>query len=98
MSAAVCELGGERQGRKGRVGTVGRGAAGGRYVGGILLDARGRVWRHADTIPADVVLKTLVAVRRQTEVCGRFVGRTDGRVYLWYVVGAVPEAGAAPAA
>jgi hypothetical protein len=56
------------------------------------------VWRHADTIPADVVLKTLVAVRRQTELCGRFVGRTDGRVYLWYVVGAVPEASAAPAA
>jgi hypothetical protein len=76
-----------KQPRAGRVQAVLRVAQGERYVGDILIDRKGRVWRHADTIPADVVLKAMVAQRRG-EICGRLVGLRDGRVYSWVVVGA----------
>lgn len=76
----------------GRVHTVLRVAIEERYVGDILLDRRGRVWRHADTIPADVVLKSLVAHQRQHETYGRLVSRLDGRVYIWFAVGLYLEA------
>ncbi|MFO0881673.1 MAG: hypothetical protein U0840_30615 [Gemmataceae bacterium] len=58
-----------------------------RYVGDILLNQRGRVWRHASSIPADVVLKVLVAHRRQGDLCGQFLSRLDGRNYRWFLVG-----------
>ncbi|MFO0926395.1 MAG: hypothetical protein U0736_05060 [Gemmataceae bacterium] len=61
-----------------------------RYVGDVLLDERRRLWRRADTIPADVVLKVLIAFTRHGEVCGRLVGLTDGRAYLWHAVDALP--------
>ena len=75
-----------------RVKAVLRVARGEGYVGDILIDKRGRVWRHADTIPADVVLKALVAHRRGGDGCGRVVGLRDGKVYSWVVVGATAEA------
>lgn len=82
--------------RKSRVQTVLRVSAGERYLGDVLLDARGRVWRKAGPIPADVVLKALLAFSRQGEVCGELVGRLDGRTYVWFVVGALPLGEAGP--
>lgn len=85
----------QQQVKPGRVRKVLRVAVGERYVGDILLDARGRVWRHADTIPADVVLKAMLAHNRQGDVCGRLVGLRDGQAYSWVVVGALALAAAA---
>ena len=76
---------------QGRVRTVLRVSQGERYVGDILLDGRDRVWRRADTIPADVVLRALLAFARQGDICGELVGRLDGRTYSWFVVGALLE-------
>jgi hypothetical protein len=76
---------------QGRIHTVLRVSQGERYVGDILLDKRDRVWRRADTIPADVVLKALLAFARQGDICGELVGRLDGRTYSWFVVGALLE-------
>jgi hypothetical protein len=76
-----------------RVQTVLRVSHGERYVGDILLDGDNRVWRRADTIPVDVVLKALVSYSRQGDVCGKLFSRSDGRVYLWHVVGVLAGAG-----
>ena len=73
-----------------RVRTVLRVSEEGRYAGDILLDGEDRVWRHARTIPRDVVLRVLLHYTRQGEVCGKLERRADGRTYLWFVVGAVP--------
>jgi hypothetical protein len=67
--------------------TVLRISQGETYVGDILLEGKGRVWRHATTIPADIVLKAIVQHDRHGETCGVLTGRRDGRTYLWYVVG-----------
>jgi hypothetical protein len=75
----------------GRARTVLRVSQGDRYVGDILLDGRDRVWRRADTIPPDVVLKALLAFARHSDICGELVGRLDGRPYRWFVVGALLE-------
>lgn len=91
MSTAVCEVMRRQQVRRTRVQTVMRVSEGERYVGDILLDGKGRVWRHADTIPADVVLKALIANRRQGEPCGELLSRADGRLYFWHVIGALAE-------
>lgn len=85
----------DRFSRNRRVRTVLRVAQEDRYVGDILLDAQGKVWRHASTIPSDVVLKVFLAHLRQSEVCGQLVSRTDGRTYSWVVVGLLHEAVAA---
>jgi hypothetical protein len=77
-----------------RVRSVLRVAGEDRYLGDVLLDANGRVWRHADTIPPDVVLKATLAHNRRGEVCGKLVGLKDGRSYSWFVVGALAEAAA----
>jgi hypothetical protein len=74
-----------------RVQTVLRVCEEGRYSGDILLDANNRVWRHASTIPPDIVLRVLLSFTRQGEVCGELVRRSDGRNYLWFVVGAVAD-------
>jgi hypothetical protein len=74
--------------RAGRVQTVLRVARGELYVGDILLDADNRVWRHATTIPADVVLKALVGYSRGGDLFGKLIGRKDGLPYYWHVVGA----------
>ncbi len=94
MNATLCE---ERTGRKSRIQTVLRISQGERYVGDILLDRKGRVWRHADTIPSDVVLKAMIAHTRHEDTCGSITSRSDKRMYLWYVVGglAAVEAGEA---
>ncbi|MFO0844837.1 MAG: hypothetical protein U0797_20970 [Gemmataceae bacterium] len=76
--------------RPARLQAVVRVAQGDRYVGDILIDLRGRVWRHADTIPGDVVLKAHLA-RRRGEGFGQIVGLRDGRVYSWVVVGTTAE-------
>ena len=84
----------ERRTRKNggkRVQTVLRVSDEGRYLGDILLDGRNRVWRHAKSIPADIVLRALLAFTRQGELCGRLARKSDGRTYLWFVVGAVEE-------
>ena len=92
MIATIGEWQQQREGRAVKVRAVLRVAVEGRYLGDILLDAGGRVWRHADTIPADVVLKAMLAHGRRGEVCGQFVGRKDGQTYSWFVVGALAEA------
>ena len=84
----------QRRESQSRIQTILRVAVEDRYLGDVLLDANGRVWRHADTIPPDVVLKAMLAHGRRGEVCGRLVGRTDGRSYNWFVVGAFAEAAA----
>jgi hypothetical protein len=84
MIATMCE---QRTGRRTRIQTVLRVSQGEMYVGDILLDDRGRVWRHADTIPSDVVLKAMIAHTRHEDTCGTLAGRNDNRIYLWYVVG-----------
>jgi hypothetical protein len=94
MSLAIFEQESTSNTNKKRVQTVLRVAQNERYVGDILLDARGRVWRHADTIPSDIVLKAMLAHVRQGEPCGHLVGRLDGRSYAWFVVGAFDEAAA----
>jgi hypothetical protein len=91
MNATISRKG-EKAGKvQGRVRTVLRVSQGERYVGDVLLDGRDRVWRRADTIPPDVVLKALLAFARQGDVCGELVGRLDGRPYSWFVVGALLE-------
>jgi hypothetical protein len=68
-----------------RVGSSSNGGA--EFVGQILLDTRDRVRRHADSIPSDIVLKILIEYTRHGEQCGKLVGRKDGRLYYWHVVG-----------
>jgi len=74
-----------------RVQTVLRVADEGRYAGDILLDANNRVWRHARTIPSDVVLRVLLSYTRESEVSGELVRQRDGRTYQWFVVGALAD-------
>jgi hypothetical protein len=84
----------QQRGRKNaskRVQTVLRVAEDGRYAGDVLLDGNNRVWRHARTIPADVVLRVLRSFTRQGEVCGTLVRNSDGQRYEWFVVGAMAE-------
>ena len=88
---AICERPAKRMQTKAQ--TVLRVAEGDRYVGDILLDEQGRVWRRADTIPADVVMKTYLQHVRLEETCGKVSSR-DGRVYLWHVVGGLAGAAA----
>ncbi|MFQ3592097.1 MAG: hypothetical protein SNJ82_02780 [Gemmataceae bacterium] len=66
-----------------KVTTVLRVAAGEQYIGDILLDRRHRVWRRAVPVPADVVLKILLAFSRRGEKCGQVVGQRDGQIYTW---------------
>jgi hypothetical protein len=84
MSATMKE---RRTRPQSRVQTVLRVSEGERYVGDILLDAEDRVWRHADTIPSDVVFKALFGYSRRDERGGKLKSRKDGRVYFWHVVG-----------
>jgi hypothetical protein len=89
----IATMGGRQtEQRASRVQTVLRVAEAERYVGDILLDGGGKVWRHADTIPSDIVLKAVVLHTRQDETCGKLTARKDGRVYLWYVVGGLAGA------
>jgi hypothetical protein len=69
-----------------KVAAVLRVSAGDRYLGDILLDGRDRVWRRADTIPAEIVLKALAAHTRGAER-GEVVGRLDGQEYRWFLMG-----------
>jgi hypothetical protein len=69
--------------RSKKVHRVIRVAAGEQYIGDILLDGRHRVWRRADPLPADVVLKILLAFSRRSESCGQVVGLRDGQIYSW---------------
>ena len=94
MSALLCERTQEPASKKGRVRTILRVAEGDRYVGDILLDEKNRVWRHADTIPPDIVLKALGLVSKKDESCGTLLGR-DKRTYTWFVVGAMADVGRA---
>jgi hypothetical protein len=76
-----------------RVQTVLRVSEGERYVGDILLDGQQRVWRRANTIPPDVVLKVLMGFTRQGETCGKVFARGDNRAFLWHLVGSLPAEG-----
>ena len=70
--------------RRNKVKSVLRVRHGERWIGDILIAGRQRVWRHADTVPADVVLKILFAFTRQTmPTSGQVVGRDTGWVYSW---------------
>src|SRR5262245_25332794 len=72
--------------RAGKVKSVLRVMRGELWVGDILLDRRGRVWRSVNSIPPDVVLKAMVAFNRDGEEQGELVGRRDGLTYIWAVV------------
>jgi hypothetical protein len=85
MSVGLCK---KASGK--RVTAVLRVAAGECYLGDILL-AGARVWRHADTIPGDVVMKALVAHTRQRDLCGQVTSRADGGKYSWFLVGSAPS-------
>src|SRR5262249_36525137 len=63
----------------------------GRWLGGVLLDRKGGVWRHVDSVPADVVLKSVAAFVRGDER-GEMVGRRDGLAYSWHLVVEQPAA------
>src|SRR4051812_25726881 len=80
--------------RAGKVRSVLRVIRGGLWVGDILLDRRGRVWRHVPTVPSDVVLKVVAAFTRGEEQ-GELLGRRDGLEYEWSLVGAQTEAAGA---
>jgi hypothetical protein len=77
--------------RGGKVRSVLRVNREGRWIGDVLLDRRGRVWRHVEAIPADVVLKAMAAFTRG-EVRGELIGRRDGLSYAWHEVVEQPEA------
>jgi hypothetical protein len=94
MIATFAEVRQPQQARRVRVESVLRVAVEDRFLGDILLDGDGRVWRHADTIPPDVVLKAILAHGRRGEVCGKLVGLKDGRTYSWFSVSALAEAAA----
>ena len=81
--------------RAGKVRSVLRVLREGRWIGDVLLDRRGRVWRHVESVPPDVVLKVLAAFTRG-ETCGELVGRRDGLAYRWHEVSDDPEPAAAP--
>ena len=68
--------------RQTKVRSVLRVSHGDRWVGDILLDGKQRIWRHADTIPRDVVSKILFAFTRQADA-GAVVGRDTGWTYAW---------------
>jgi hypothetical protein len=68
--------------KAGKVKSVLRVLRGGLWVGDVLLDRKGRVWRHVPSIPADVVLKAMAAFTRGEER-GEVVGRRDGLSYEW---------------
>ena len=70
--------------RRSKVRSVLRVTHGDRWVGDILIDAKHRIWRHADTIPRDVVFKILFAFTRQAEA-GAVIGRDTGWTYAWQV-------------
>lgn len=84
MNATICKRAPVAQQKK--VTRVLRVAAGEQYVGDILLDRKDRVWRHADTIPTDVVLKALLVFSRMGTMAGQVVSRRDGQVYSWCVM------------
>ena len=71
--------------KAGKVRSVLRVLRGGLWLGDVLLDRRGRVWRHVESVPADVVLKALAAFTRG-ESRGEMVGRRDGLTYAWHEV------------
>src|SRR5262245_61024816 len=71
--------------RAGKVRTTLRVVRGGLWVGDILLDRKDRVWRHVDSVPADIVLKAMAAATRG-ESAGELLGRRDGLTYAWHVV------------
>ena len=54
-----------------------------RWIGDILIDNKQRIWRHADTIPRDVVAKVLFAFTRQADPAGAVIGRDTGWTYSW---------------
>jgi hypothetical protein len=85
MNATVCEKPVKASKPK-KVTSVLRVAAGEQYVGDILLDGKNRVWRHADTIPTDVVLKVLLAFARRGDSCGQVISRRDEQTYSWVVM------------
>ena len=71
--------------RRSKVRSVLRVTHGDRWVGDILIDGRDRIWRHADTIPRDVVAKILFAFTRRPDLIGAVVGGDTGWTYSWQV-------------
>jgi hypothetical protein len=82
--------------KAGKVRWVLRVLRGGLWIGDVLLDRKGRVWRHVTSVPPDVVLKAVAAFTRG-EQRGELTGRRDGLEYVWHLVEepAVKEAVAA---
>jgi hypothetical protein len=73
-----------------RVASVLRVESGGRYLGDVLLDRRGRVWRRATTVPPEVALKALVSRTRQGAAAGEVQAR-NGEVFTWRLLGGEPQ-------
>ncbi len=80
-----------------KVASVLRVTAGERYLGDILLDRKNRVWRRADTIPPEVVLKALLARARRGDEGGVIEARS-GEVFTWFLMGSAVEKAPAAAA
>src|SRR5262249_5311408 len=68
--------------KAGKVKSVLRVMRGGLWVGDVLLDRKGRVWRHVPSIRADGGLKAMAAFARGEER-GEVTGRRDGLAYEW---------------
>lgn len=71
--------------KAGKVRDVLRVLRGGRWLGDVLLDRKGRVWRRVESVPADVVLKAVAAFARGDDA-GEAQGRRDGLAYTWHLV------------
>jgi hypothetical protein len=83
MTATLSQRSSKTLSRTKKVATVLRVAAGEQYIGDILLDSRNRVWRRAEPLPTDVVLKILLAYSRRGESFGQVTGRQTGQVFTW---------------
>jgi len=79
-----------------KVASVLRVASGDRYLGDVLLDRKGRVWRRADTIPPEVVLKALLARTRDGHEAGVIEARSGER-FNWFLMGGEVERAAVAA-
>jgi hypothetical protein len=53
-----------------------------RFLGQLLLDANGQLWRRGPEVPTDIALKVLVVFSRSPVREGEVRGR-DGHTYLW---------------
>jgi hypothetical protein len=74
-----------RRTQRSKVRAVLRVMHGERWVGDILVDARKRIWRHADAIPREIVLKVYHAFTHRADPAGAVAGRDIPWIYSWHL-------------